>query len=184
MSLFYLKYGDFHIKQGTDAPLLCHGMQHISLVLFHSTQSAYSQQVAPIFKMLPEVIRGCQFGIVHIGQNMHLVEMSQQTNTPIEYVPLIIMYVNGIPYMEYKGPADLQNMRHFIVTQYNAIEKQISFTHQNNGSVYSQQSNQQNVFYNPNHRKIPQFSLGVPTYGDDMRQYLHTKESVNGIQRR
>ena len=183
MSIFYLSYGDFHIQRGTNSPLLCHGMNHISLIMFHSTQSAYSQQIAPIFKMLPQAIRGCQFGIIKIGQNMNLVQMAAQTNTPIEYVPLIIMYVNGIPYMEYKGPADLENMRQFIITQYTAIEKQISFTNQNNTNAYAQQATQQNVHYDPSIRRIPQFSLGSPLFGDDMRQYLHTREGLTDLKK-
>ena len=184
MSIFYLSYGDFHIQQGTNSPLLCHGMNHISMIMFHSTQSSYSQQIAPIFKMLPQAIRGCQFGIINIGQHMNLVQMAAQTNTPIEYVPLIIMYVNGIPYMEYKGPADLENMRQFIITQYNAIEKQISFTNQDNTSVYSHQATQQqNVYYDHTKKRIPQFSLGSPLYGDDMRQYLHTQEGLMDLGR-
>lgn len=176
MSLFYLSFKDFHIRQGTNAPLLCTSMQHISMVMFHSGQSVGSQQMLQVFKMLPQVIRGCQFGLVDINKNMNLVPMSQQTNTPIEYVPLVIMYVNGIPYMEYKGPSDLEMMRQFLVEQYNIIEKQISFTTSNHTNVYQQAGNQRNVSYNPDKKRIPQY--GIPLFGNDMRQYLHVSENL------
>ena len=178
MSLFYLSTKDFHIRQGTNSPLLCTSMQHISLVMIHSGQSVGSQQMLYVFKTLPQMIRGCQFGIVLIERNMPLVQMSHQTNTPIEYVPLVIMYVNGIPYMEYKGPEDAEQLRQFIVHQYNAIEQQLSFTNSNNTDVYANVSNQKNVWYNPAHRRIPQYSLGNPIYGDDEKHYLSVNEGL------
>ena len=177
-SLSFLDSDDFTIKQGTSGALLCHDLQYVSLVLFYSTHCVYCQKLIPIFKQLPQLIVGCQFAEINISVNKRILEMSHQTITPIKYVPLIILYVNGIPYMEYKGPYDINEIRKFIMETYAMIEKNISFN-KSNTTTYPNKEHP-NVHHNPAHKRIPAYSLGEPLAGDEQRCYLTVAEMQGG----
>jgi hypothetical protein len=108
---------------------------------------------------------------VHKG----VVQKSQSTITPITHVPLIILYVNGVPYIEYRGPYQFEALRNFILETYRLIEKEISFTRQSRTQFPN--AEHPNVYHDPSKNRIPKYSLGEPLTGDDMRCYLTVIES-------
>ncbi len=172
-SLSFLDSDDFSIKNGNNGQLLCHDLQHVSLVLFYSTHCGFCQKLIPIFKQLPTLVNGCQFAEINVSVNKRVVEMSQTTITPIKYVPLIIMYVNGTPSMEYKGAYDIREIRKFIMETYAMIEKNISFN-----KTYPNKEHP-NIHHNPKDKRIPAYSLGEPLSGEDGKCYLSVKEIQN-----
>lgn len=178
-SLLFLANEDFDVRQGQNGNLLCHGIQQISLVLFYSTHCVHCQKLIPIFKRLPDIVPGCQIAMVNVSIHKNLVSISQQTITPIEYVPLIILYVNGIPHMEYSDAYNIESIRKFILEVYATIEQKISFTKQSYPT-----SEHPNVHYKKDHRQIPQYSIGEPLYGDDKRCYLEMSMDTSGNRRR
>jgi hypothetical protein len=56
-------------------------------------------------------------------ENRRVVQLSNQTIVPITYVPDIILYVDGIPYMRYDGTHDIQSIKTFIVDIYQRLQK-------------------------------------------------------------
>lgn len=125
--LLFLTSDDFGIQRGTKGPILCTNIQGFSLVLFYSTQCSYCQSLIPIFKRLPGSVGGCQFGMINVSHNKQCVLMSRQTIAPIKEVPYIVLYVNGKPYMRYRGPHDPREIGRFIVEVAQKVQANQSF---------------------------------------------------------
>ena len=160
-NLLFLSASDFNIKQGTKGLLLCHEMQHVSLVLFYSPRCSYCAHLIPIFKSLPKVVSGCQFAMINVSLNKNVVDMSHQTVAPIKYVPYIVLYVNGSPYLEYKGEYNLELIRDFIIDTYKHIQNNVSFTQkQKHPNIHVPDTG------------LATYSLGSPLYGDGLRCYI------------
>jgi thiol-disulfide isomerase/thioredoxin len=143
MSLMILSTEDFFLRHENGVNVLTHPISGISILLFYSKQCRHCQFILPTFYSFPEKISGCIFGLVNISINKSLAITSQQTNTPIQYVPLIILYVNGRPFKKYSGPLDEQNIRAFILHSSAEIHE----------SGFTKKVNK---------KGIPEYSLGVP----------------------
>jgi len=159
-SLLFLSSEDFHQQQGEKGTILCTDIQGISMILFYSTECVYCKNLIPIFKNLPNVINGCQIGMINVSTNKKVVQMSRSTICPIQYVPFILLYIHGKPYMVYNGPKDIQQLKKFIIDVSNSVQSQSSFA-QNNPNVIT-----------PTKRSIPEFTIGRPLCGEDGVCYL------------
>jgi thioredoxin-like negative regulator of GroEL len=71
---------------------------------------------------------GCQFGVVNVSLHKEAVMMSQNTIDPIRFVPRIILYINGRPYMAYRGPHDGGEIRRFIKEITDNLQKKQQFS--------------------------------------------------------
>lgn len=168
-ALLYLTHNDFKVKQTHNgSTLLCHEIQGLTLILFYSTACHYCQQIIPVFKTLPGRINGCQFGLVNISTSKPVVGMSKQTSHPIKYVPLIIIYVNGMPFYEYRDEYSVEKIVSFIQNVASKIPRpQFS----SNSNQRQQQQEQKRGKFQP--RRQP-YCEGLPVFGDkkDMVCYL------------
>ena len=113
--LLFLTSDDFQLFRGTKGSVMGNSIPGFSLILFYSTQCEHCQTLIPIFKRLPGTVGGCQFGMINVSHNKTCIMMSRKTIAPIQVVPYIILYVNGKPYMRYKGPQDAKEISRFIV---------------------------------------------------------------------
>jgi thiol-disulfide isomerase/thioredoxin len=159
--LLFLGTDDFKILKGTKGNILCNSIEGFSLILFYSTQCPHCQQLIPIFKKLPGTIGGCQFGMINIStaQNKKLIKMSNETVAPIQYVPYVILFVNGKPFMRYQGPSDGDTIRKFVLE----IAQKV-----NNKQKFSNES----AVKEDTRSGIPSYTIGHPLYGDDNVTYL------------
>jgi hypothetical protein len=157
-AILFLTSEDFDIQKGTNGDILCHNVPGFSLILFYSTSCAFCKDLVPIFKKLPGSINGCQFGMINVGRCRNLVEMSQTTVAPIKYVPYIVLYINGKPFMVYKGPHSDTEIRNFVVEVANNIQKKQQFSKE---KVKEEQ--------NPG---LPAYCIGKPVCGNDKVCYL------------
>ena len=155
--LLFLTTQDFHITDGTRGKLLAHNIPGFSLILFYSTQCQYCQKIIPLFKRLPGYIKGCQFGMLNVSKNKPILHMSANTIARIEYVPYIILYTNGKPFMRYEGGHTVQSIKNFIVEVNKRLHHKQQF------------SNKEQV---TEKKDIPAYTLGKPLYGDQERCYL------------
>lgn len=128
--LLFMSSEDFHIKKGTKGNIMCHNTPGFSLILFYSTNCGHCSQIVPVFKKLPGTVGGCQFGMVNVDRNRACVKMSQNTISPIEYVPLIILYVHTKPYMIYTGEANLNEIRSFVIDIAKNIQTKQKFSNE------------------------------------------------------
>lgn len=166
--LLFLSSEDFNIAKGTKGNILCHGVPGFSLILFYSTQCNHCQNLIPIFKRLPGTIGGCQFGMLNVGSNKQCIRMSQETIAPITYVPYIILYINGRPFLRYAGAHDFNEIRRFVFDVAQKVNNKQKFS-------------DENVKEDPR-GGIPAYTIGHPLFGDDDRFYLefddaYTKEN-------
>lgn len=120
--LHFLRSDDFRIMTRSGKPLLHTMVPGFSLLLFYSTNCQYCKNLIPIFKTLPGKIGGCNIGVIDVGINKQCILMSRETEAPINVVPYIAFYVNGQPYMRYKGPADENEIMNFVVTAAKLIQ--------------------------------------------------------------
>ena len=156
--LIFLTTNDFHLEKGQKGMLLSNRISGFSLVLFYSTQCKHCVNFVPNFRKLPGVISGCQFGMINISKNKDLIKISSRTITPIEYVPYLILYSNGKPFMRYDGQHDIKSIKNFIMDVNNKLKHKRQFskgTEITNGK-----------------KKIPSYTIGNPLYGMEERSYL------------
>lgn len=156
-SLLFLTSEDFVlVNGGQSGNILQHEIGGITLILFYSNQCPYCQQLIPIFKHIPDTISGCQFGMVNVSMNRSLISMAVNTSTPITHVPLMILYVNGKPYMKYDGRPTTKDIINFVVEVSNkAFESE---------------------FTSRNRREIPSYTVGQPLWGQTDVCYLEFDE--------
>ena len=166
-SLLFLENEDFAIQPGQKGDILCHRIPGFSLILFYSTNCTYCHSLIPIFKRLPGSVAGCQFGMVNVMKNKETIRLSQSTIVPIKYVPFIVLYYNGRPFISYKGPYDEEEIKRFIVDISNNIQKKQQFSKE----VVKEKPNQ----------GIPDYTIGIPVCSGGVC-YLDFKEAYDGKQ--
>ena len=148
--LFYLNETDFTVKENQKGKILTAGIEGYSLVLFYSTKCQHCQSLIPIFKKLPNTVGGCTFAMVNVSQNKGLITKSSTTKSPIKYVPLMILHINGEPFMRYDGPHELEEMKRFVIE----IAKKVSKNKKPTSNVAQTKNN---VGSN-----IPAYTIGQP----------------------
>ena len=168
--LLFLSSEDFAIAKGTKGNILCHSIPGFSLILFYSTQCVYCKDLIPIFKKLPGTIGGCQFGMINVSTNKTCVRMSRQTIAPITYVPYILLYINGRPFMRYQGPHDPKEITRFVIEVSQKMQNKQKFTSEN--------------VKEDSRGGIPAYTIGKPLYGpDDKVCYLEFDEAYGKDQK-
>lgn len=126
--LLFLTHDDFNVQKGDKGPIMCTNIPGFSLILFYSTHCEHCKELIPIFKRLPGTMGGCQFGMINVSTNRPCIEMSASTIAPIKYVPYIVLYINGAPFMMYKGPYRDDEIRRFVVEVANNVQKKQQFS--------------------------------------------------------
>lgn len=155
--LLFLVTSDYHIEESVVTKgglLLCNNIRGLSFVLFYSPGCEHCSKLIPIFKRFPGQISGIQFGITLV--NSDVVRASQRTVAPIEYVPLMILYVNGRPYMRYNQGYTEDELKNFVIETGNRLRSRDSFVKGANQATAAIAS-----------KRIPNYSLGQPLLGDD-----------------
>ena len=72
----------------------------------------------PTFKKLPNTVGGCTFAMINVSQNKGIITKSQTTKSPIKYVPLIFLCINGgKPFMRYEGPHELRRNKEALLSK-------------------------------------------------------------------
>lgn len=156
--LLFLSSDDFTVTKGSNGDILCHSIPGFSLILFYSTQCEHCQKIIPIFKKLPGTIGGCQFGMINVSSNKKCVQMSKETIAPISYVPYIILFIGGKPFMRYNGPHNSDEIRRFVIEVANKVQSKQKFSTEN---VKQDKKG-----------GIPEFTIGRPLCGQDNVCYL------------
>lgn len=149
-TLLFLSADDFTLARiSGDVTIMKNPIQGFSLVLFYSAQCEHSRRLIPIFNQMPDSLSGCYFAMINVttAKNRKIISMSQQSNTTITHVPLIILYFNGQPYLRYDGEnPTVQDLSNFVLEVSNAFYEENAF--------------------NQNKKAIPAFTIGVPKCED------------------
>ena len=125
MSIHYLNANDFSQEGGH----LAANIGGITFVMFHSQRCGYCPKFIPEFTQLPRVIRGINFGLCSVDDgNRIIVQLSQNSSTPIKSVPKFILYNDGIPYIEYNGQRSRQAILAFLQEIISKLNQKQVFT--------------------------------------------------------
>lgn len=170
--LLFLTSKDFFIGKGVQGKILCHTIPSFSLILFYSTRCQHCNDLLPIFKRLPGTINNCQFGIINVSskEGRPVLAMAKETIAPVEFVPFIILYVGGRPFLRFNGPRDETIIKQFVVETAKKIQERQPF------------SAGDGVKQHKKGKGIPEYSLGTPLCGKDKVCYL-TEEDLLEIER-
>jgi len=153
-ALLFLSEDDFSVSQGQKGNLLCNNINGFSIVLFYSTQCVHCHSLVPIFKSLVGSVTNCQFAMINISQQKKVVALSKDTITAIRYVPYIVFYVKGRPFMKYNGPPDGNEIRRFII--------EITRTLQTRQKFYEETTAKRDT-----DKEIPPYTIGIPKTCDE-----------------
>ena len=162
--LLFLSNEDFVLSKGTKGNILCTSIPGFSLILFYSTQCPHCQNLLPIFKRLPGSINGCQFGILNVSNNKNCIRLSKDTIAPITYVPYIVLYVNGRPFLKYSGPPAESELKRFVFEVAQKIQSKQKFSADNVKEDVR--------------GHIPAFTIGIPKCDEDIC-YLEFQEAYH-----
>lgn len=161
-NLILISGRDFEMKNVEKGPVLKTRIKGFSLVLYYSNDCQYCSDYIKLFKVIGKYFNQCQYCIINVSKNKNLVKASTQTICPIEYVPLIIFYVDGMPYIKYEGPADLNNIVSFLSELINHLMEQKMKQKQNNKPTFSLGIPVGSKYFNSKSNKIPEFCIAHP----------------------
>jgi len=128
----FLNSADLVLRTGERGNMLCLGQGNneypgLTLVLFYSTDCPYCGPLMSKFKQLPSRVTGCTFAMFNVSLNMDVVENSKNTISPIRYVPDLVLYVNGSPFMRYDGLHEVHAIQNFLQDIYDKLQRKTSF---------------------------------------------------------
>jgi thioredoxin-like negative regulator of GroEL len=167
--LLFLQTEDFSIQKGVKGNILCHSIRGLSLLLFYSTNCQHCRALIPIFKRLPGQLGGCQFGMINVSMQKNIIAMSKATISEIKYVPLIILYVAGKPFIRYDGPHDENEIKRFILEVSSKIQSKEKFSNKEVPRGKMQANNGK--------KEVPAYASGQPLWGDSDDFYMEFAEA-------
>jgi thiol-disulfide isomerase/thioredoxin len=165
--LLFLQSDDFFIDKGQKGDILCNTIRGLSLILFYSTECVFCQKFIPMFKTMPGRINGCQFGMINVSKNREVVFMAKNTIAPIKYVPYIILYVNGKPFVRYDGPHDDREIIKFVVDVASKLSSKEKFSSATTPELKD------------SGKEIPAYTIGIPKCDDDGVCYLQFDDAYH-----
>ena len=113
--LHFLSSDDFNTVEGPNgSPIMVQPIRGLSMVMFYSNSCTHCQTLMPLFKKLPEVVKGASFALANVSTHKAIVAKSRGTNTQIDYVPMVIFYVDGAPFAQYTGNHNMNELIGFI----------------------------------------------------------------------
>lgn len=122
-----LRTDDFNVAPGTKGPILCTSMKGLVIVLFWSPGCEICKILEPRFRYLPQIINGCTFCTLNINENQGIIALSRETIAPIDFVPYIVAYVNGKPFLRYDDETSFEKLVPFIQYVMKLVESKKSF---------------------------------------------------------
>lgn len=140
--------------------------QGYSFVFLFTNDCRWCDDVKPAFNYLSKMIRGVNFAYMDVAQNnWQLRNMSLRTSTPIEYVPLLLLFANGRQIAQFFQDEDnpqnnIPKMQNFIMANTRQHQQQAQSTRirgntpgGNNSAAGPSQGDSND---------IPAYSIGIP----------------------
>lgn len=113
MSVYFLTSNDFEAR-GDDF-FYRNAKPELTLVLFYTNDCPHCKPILPLFQQLAARLQGCKYALMNVGENYAGALLSRKTNTPINYVPFVLLYYNGTVLKQFKAQYTFDNLRDFLV---------------------------------------------------------------------
>lgn len=111
---------------------------NFALVLFYSTRCPHCKQMIEVIKKMPTLINGCTFAMLNLDDNRGVVQKAKQSTLELKFVPYLVFYASGIPYMVYNGPTIDTEIKRFVVQ---VSEQYVSEFQSTNNKTYLNSTN-------------------------------------------
>lgn len=141
LEMYELETGHFQLAKtshpGAETVLALNGVPQsangMSLVLFSKNDCPHCTNFVPVYEKAMQYIYNAseqqqpplpmpKFFVCQLdGDNKDIIRMSQATATPLQYVPLLMLYVNNLPYRAFSGQPDIDSVFNFIAENSNAL---------------------------------------------------------------
>jgi thioredoxin-like negative regulator of GroEL len=104
------------------------------LMLFYSTKCEHCGDMIDKFRELNDTVNGCSFAQVNLDTNKELIKKVNASNIKLTFVPFVVLFANGTPYMIYSGPVSTPDLRRFILEVTDAYAKEFEQNRLNGGN--------------------------------------------------
>lgn len=114
--LLILEEEDFELVESGKVVHLVHTVEcRFSIVMFYTNECDQCKIIKPILMSYVgnPTIQICMVN-VYDPESTNLIQLSQKTSTPLQHVPFIVFYINGIPFKKYDGGYNHQDFQLFI----------------------------------------------------------------------
>lgn len=144
--IVFLSQNDFRLDQNNNLGLTNNRTMY-SLIMFSSNKCQHCGMMFDVFANISSRIQNFTFGIVKLDEpgSRELVNMSKNSTIPIEYVPLVVFYSNGVPKMIYSGPPDLNSIMEFIQSMLSSSSQTVHNSMNQESPTNNQAKNQCNI---------------------------------------
>jgi len=135
MTILHLNTSHFNIVDGSNGgKVLSCTIPGLVFVFFYVDYVDPSKQkkcdncelLKPEFEHLSKKLEKSYFSFAAVNLNTHseIAKKSMQTKIKINYVPYLILFVDGTPYLRYDGTSSMQQMEYFLSIAYKeALQK-------------------------------------------------------------
>lgn len=99
---------NFNIIKTPKGDLVEYVDKELTVILFYKNEenSKFSDEFKRVFAEIEETEFECKFGTINVDEYPEQLELASKTKTPINYVPYVVVYAQGRPYMSYSGKID------------------------------------------------------------------------------
>jgi thiol-disulfide isomerase/thioredoxin len=134
-NIIYCDDQDFYLSKGQSGKVLLSNSKHkegIFFVFFFSTKCPNCDVGMEAFTRLirkfpPEV----KFGAININDYPTIIAKAAQSCTPLEYVPYLVLYFRGKPFLRYDGEMNTEDMTAFLTDSIKRIDQKKEFVKTN-----------------------------------------------------
>lgn len=149
-NLIHLTANDFELRECNKGQALCMKYPELTFILFHAEpdKCPHCNDTLPEFRKLPYIINGCKFALVNLNRYPDIARMSKVTTTPLEYVPYLVLYINGRPFIRYEGDKNLQALAEFVSEFMTRLKSQANFVSTQKATKIQDE--------------IPKYSIAIP----------------------
>ncbi len=99
---------------GHRQPALVLKLQGIYLVFFCSPASPNHPPTEKIFRELSQTEGRIKYGMLDVSKYREVVALSKGTTTPIQSIPVFILYFQGTPHVKYSGAINVRSLQTFV----------------------------------------------------------------------
>ena len=112
----YLGEFDFEVSKSAKGPVVATKVPGVVFVMFHADPGVCQScdLAKPEFGQLFQHFPSAKFAYCNLSRNQRLSSMSFQTITPLNKVPLFIVFVNGRPFVNYTGERQFKAFAEFM----------------------------------------------------------------------
>lgn len=187
-NLFYLGEQDFYLDKGVNGPVVCCTQKDVCFVMFHADPSVctFCDAAKPEFVRCAQVIAGAKFGLCNLSRAQNLISKSFNSITPLNKVPLFILFVKGRPFMNYNGEKTLKHLADFMQKALQRLQQQQVFSQggvTNNVPIEALEKTPHGLAYDYDYITVTNSStIGQITCSEEGVCYLTAKEGFGSTE--